>query len=646
MFMRRAGDSGSAPDGPALTEGVQAQIDRYFFGSGGWTGPLGTAGAAVAMVGLTWPYSHHGRAIVWLVAALLVAVYMYVVNTVKKLRRPVDQRGIPWLATSAAAMTGVVFGAAPLIDPDLMRDEVGQVIVLAVLFGMSAGSVGGIAGIAGLGRFVIYPMWFMTSLSLIMLGQWWLAAATLLFLFVMARDLASTSDLLFEILFLRELSRDQADDAQRAARRDPLTGLLNRAGLEVATEAAVAVAGDSIITMFIDLDHFKSVNDRFGHAAGDKVLVEAGERLLTTVRPGDIVARLGGDEFLVILAEELSVAEREAVAKAIIDTLEVPFIVGNHEARISASVGVSVTPTSLFELSAVQREADHALYLAKGQGRRRSVRFDEGVRNELEARAGLETSLRAAIAAGDIEGWGQPIVDLETDQVFAVELLARWRRTDGTFCPPNTFIPLAEEIGLIGDLGDQMLQLGAATLERWRSHPELRNVSVSVNVSPRQLNDAEFVPRLERLVATSEIRPGQLILELTETAELHDLPNAHDLLDRVVASGVLLALDDFGSGYSSVQHLVGLPIEYVKIDGALVRDLGRDTRQTSLVRSIRDLAATLGRTVVVEGVESERQARLLSELRLHLVQGFLYARARPLEEITTTMVGFHARSSV
>ncbi len=328
-------------------------------------------------------------------------------------------------------------------------------------------------------------------------------------------------------------------------------------------------------------------------------------------------------------------AERDQLAHTIIGNLEVPFVVDNFEARISASIGVTVVPGRTFELGAVQRESDHALYVAKGQGRRRSVRFDERVRSELEERSEMETALRGAIEAEEVAAWGQPIVDLETNSIVAIELLARWRRTDGSYCPPSVFIPLAEEIGLIGDLGRQMLERAGEVLATWQG-TDMEAVKASVNVSPRQLADESFVPYLASVVDRWEIPDGGLILELTETAELHELDDVEELLEAIVDLGVLLALDDFGSGYSSVQHVLGLPLEYVKLDGSLVRDLGHDPRQTALVRSVRDLAATLGRTVVVEGIENERQAARLAELRLRYVQGFLWGRARPLGELSGT----------
>ncbi|MGI9622531.1 MAG: putative bifunctional diguanylate cyclase/phosphodiesterase, partial [Acidimicrobiales bacterium] len=457
------------------------------------------------------------------------------------------------------------------------------------------------------------------------------------FMFLLGRDMTSTRDLLFEILYQREQSQDQAQHAQKAAHRDPLTGLLNRAGLEAATAAAAASAS-TITVMFIDLDHFKSVNDRFGHAAGDELLKEVGERLLRTVRPGDIVARLGGDEFLLVFPDELTEPVRDRLASAVISNLELPFEIGNLEARISASLGITVVAAEAFDLSAVQREADHALYVAKAQGRRRSVHFDKNLRSELDERSEIETELRRTISAGGIDAWAQPIVDLERGSVVAVELLARWERSDGTYCPPSIFVPLAEEIGLIGDLGQQMLEHAGHTLATWRHDEHLAAVAVSVNVSPRQLRDESFVPRLRELFQRRELRPGSLILELTETAELHDLPDIDATLAELVEAGALLALDDFGSGYSSVQHLIGLPIEYVKLDGSLVRDLDHDPRQIALVRSIRDLAATLGRIVVVEGVETEAQARQLADLRFQLAQGFYYSPARPIGEFASAVL--------
>lgn len=624
-------DYGILDEDDELRARVRILTDQ-FFDSGRWGGPVGVEIASLITLFLNWPHLNHGRLLVWFGFATLSALAMFFGETVVALRRRTNEAGLPYSAMTATAMVGLVFGSVMWIDIGALQSNEVRLTLLVVLFALTAGSMGGTAGISGLGQFMIFPMWSLAAVALFVSQDYVVSAGCLVFVLLMARDLRSTRVMLFESIFLRELSQSQARSAQMAAHRDPLTGLLNRSGLEAATQTTASRA-NPITAMFIDLDHFKVVNDRFGHDAGDAVLREVADRLVRSVRPGDTIARLGGDEFLLIFEAELTDQTRSQIADDLISSIEMPFSIGENEARISASVGITVVASAAFELNAVQREADRALYVAKGRGRRRSVHFDESVRHELDERSDIETGLRRAIAARQVEPWGQPIVSIDSGTIKVVEFLARWRRADGTFCQPDVFIPLAEEIGLINDLGRHMLTRAAETLSGWRDHPQLSDVKISVNVSPRQLIDESFAEQIEELVDEWKIEPGKLILELTETAELHDAPLMRQTLDEIVAQGVLLALDDFGSGYSSVQHLIGLPIEYVKLDGALIKDLGRDQRQTALVRSIRDLAATLGRTVVVEGVEHERQAKQIAELRIELVQGFLYGAARPLHEL-------------
>ncbi|MGI9624466.1 MAG: diguanylate cyclase domain-containing protein, partial [Acidimicrobiales bacterium] len=294
------------------------------------------------------------RLTIWATCVFVVALGMLFANMFAFLRRPVTSRGIPWVATVLAVLSGVAFGFVPWLDIDAVREQSATIAVVAVLLGASALSAGAMTGAVGLGRLVIYPMWILAAAAMFYIGEYGYGAAGLAFMFLLGRDMTSTRDLLFEILYQREQSQDQAQHAQMAAHRDPLTGLLNRAGLEAAT-AATAASASTITVMFIDLDHFKSVNDRFGHAAGDELLKEVGERLLRTVRPGDIFARLGGDEFLLVFLDELTEPVRDRLASAVISNLELPFEIGNLEARISASLGITVVAAEAFDLGAVQR---------------------------------------------------------------------------------------------------------------------------------------------------------------------------------------------------------------------------------------------------------------------------------------------------
>ncbi len=600
-----------------------------------WLAPVSIWVCALLLVNTARPVMADTRLYVWFAVASIVSMALLITNNIASLHRRVDRGGTPLLANFFGLCGGLCFASFLWLQPSALDDLELRYTVFSVLLAISAGAVGGLAGLAGHGRYVLYPVWISGSLALFHQQEWLIGTASIFFVLVLAKDFDSTNHLLAEILFHRELADGRANEARDDALRDPLTNLLNRAGLTAATQLDSFGSRTSVTAMFVDLDHFKSVNDRFGHATGDQVLIAVANRLLKTVRPEDIVARLGGDEFLVLIDAPLDRPSREGVARSIITALEMPFTTEQFEARISASVGITVVPPGAFDLDAVQREADHALYVAKGQGRRRSAHFDETARSNFDERSELEGSLRQAVGAGDIVCWGQPIVDLETERIAVVELLARWQREDGSYCSPDVFVPLAEETGLIDQLSMQVLDRAVATLDDWRCDPAMSHVSVSMNVSPRQLADHRFTERVCFLLTSGTVPSGRLILELTESADLDDVQGIDSILTQLVEAGARLALDDFGSGHTSVQHLLGLPIEYVKLDGTLIKDLGHDPRQSALVRSIRDLAAAIGKQVVAEGVETDGQVDKLRELRLGLAQGYHFGRAQPLSRFTT-----------
>lgn len=619
---------------PHLTAGVQQQLAAIIFRQNDWLAPVGTFVAALILLQVGGQTMNPVALWVWFSIATANSVATIVGNRSPALHRRIDRTGTPIAANAFGLSGGVIFAAFLWIDIDALADSRLLLSIFCVLLAISAGAVGGIAGISGIGRYVLYPIWVSGSTALFFHGEPLLAAGAVFFVLVMLKDLSETKDLLAEIVYLREVSDQRASLAESEAFRDPLTDLLNRSGLEAATQVSGFGSDGPATAMFVDLDHFKSVNDQFGHPTGDQVLIEAGRRLVGTVRPDDIVARLGGDEFAIIIAQPLDREALTRISNAIIAAMEAPFVVGGIGASISASVGVATAAAGTFDLETILCQADHALYAAKEQGRRRSVQFDETVRNDVEERSELEAALRPAVNNGEIDAWGQPIVDLETGELRIVELLARWARNDGTYCPPDIFVPMAEEIGLGAALAHRMIDQAAEVLVDWRSRPGLQSVSVSVNMSPRQLTAPGIVERIESLMAERAVPAGRLILEVTNSAKLDTVDNIDSILTRFVESGVRLAVDDFGRGYTAVQHLLGLPIEYVKIDGAMVSELGQDPRQDALIRSLRDLATTIGRHVVAEGVETQAQADTLRTMNFRLAQGYHFGRPKPLGQIT------------
>ena len=420
---------------------------------------------------------------------------------------------------------------------------------------------------------------------------------------------------------------------------DSLTNLANQALFRDRVEHALARAsraGEPMAVLFLDLDNFKRVNDSLGHTAGDELLVSVAERLRGCLRLSDTAARLGGDEFAILLEDVGVDGEAEAVADRILESLQQPFGRGDREIFISASVGIAF-PTSGTTGDHLLSEADLAMYTAKrrGKGRRETYRADMHV--EVADRLELESDLRHGLARGELVAHYQPIVSLRTGQMTGVEALVRWEHPTRGFLSPDTFIPLAEESGLVVELGRQMLLQACTQVQEWQvQHPSARTMSVSVNVSPRQLQDDTVLGHVHEALLMSGLPPASLVLEITETAMMQDTESTIDKLRALKGLGVRLAIDDFGTGYSSLSYLQRFPVDLLKIDRAFVSTLaGGDAAadHRSLAATIVSLATTLRLQAVAEGVETEEQAVALAELGCDLAQGYYFARPSTAEDI-------------
>ncbi|MCW2610943.1 MAG: hypothetical protein JWM15_2189 [Cryptosporangiaceae bacterium] len=416
---------------------------------------------------------------------------------------------------------------------------------------------------------------------------------------------------------------------ERAASHDALTGLPNRTlfserlghGL-----ARRAKTGEPLAVMFVDLDRFKTVNDSLGHGVGDSLLIDVARRIRSTLRPTDTVARLGGDEFAV-LCEGLPAGGATAEACDLAGRLRAafaePVTLAGRNHVVTVSIGLVVAGPGLDEPGALLRAADVAMYEAKAAGRNRVAQYDETMQRRVQELLSLEQALRVAVETGAVEVAYQPIVSLHTGRVVAAEALARWRCPDGTVVPPTTFIPLAEELGLIHALGQHVLEHALAAFAGWRSdaHPEL--TGIAVNIAVQQLAAPGFVTTVAGLAERYGVPLDCLVLEVTENALMSDVAGAEVGLVALRALGVKFAVDDFGTGYSSLAYLRHFPVSALKIDRVFVADLERDA---TIVRSVLSLAAALGLEVVAEGVESPRQREILRGLGCDNAQGFLVAR--------------------
>ena len=420
----------------------------------------------------------------------------------------------------------------------------------------------------------------------------------------------------------------------RLARRDALTGLPNRLTFSetLASVMKEPGSGNEVALLLIDVDLFKDINDTLGHAAGDLILKGIARRL-TLLASRDIrVARLGGDEFAVIVtAHQAHRTASDTVARTT-KLLASPFDVAGKAVAVSLSIGVAVTPLDWCDADTMLRNADVALYASKAAGRGTFRIFNPRMDRDTRDRREMADDLRAAVASGGLDLYFQPIVDLATRRIVSCEALARWNRPGHGHVSPMTFIALAEEIGLIQDIGDWVLEDACRTAQTWPEH-----VGVSINLSPHQFDQSRLLATLARVLAETGIRPSRIALEITESLLLRDTTAVQNALKDLRSLGAQIALDDFGTGYSCLSYLQRFPIDRIKIDQSFVREMTRSPEATAIVESICLLAAKLRIATTSEGIETEAHAALLERLGCRDGQGYLFAKPMPAETCTALL---------
>ncbi|MHB8682622.1 MAG: putative bifunctional diguanylate cyclase/phosphodiesterase [Acidimicrobiales bacterium] len=420
--------------------------------------------------------------------------------------------------------------------------------------------------------------------------------------------------------------------ATHRAMHDPLTGLANRTRFLDRLGHALAVRrlpGATVAALYVDIDDFKLVNDRFGHGVGDLLLVEAAGRLNAAVRVGDTVARLGGDEFAVLLENASGIADAIGAAQRILEAFREPFAFGDVEIVCNSSVGIALQERGSVSADELLRNADVAMYRAKNSGKGCAVVFESAMYEALLDRLELESDLRRVVQDDEIDVFFQPIVRLRDNRILGVEALARWPHPTRGFVPPTTFIPLAEDTGLIVTLGRQVLLRSCLWVgERRRTHPE-DELFVSVNLSAPQLQDPGLIAAVERALDAGGIESDGLVLEITESVFMQDTDVTMARLRALDALGVRLALDDFGTGYSSLSYLRRFPVDVLKIDRSFVSALRSGDDHERLTEAIIALGGALGLQCLAEGVEHPEELAVLRALGCDLAQGHLFARPMP-----------------
>ena len=424
----------------------------------------------------------------------------------------------------------------------------------------------------------------------------------------------------------RQQAEEIAERFTRDALHDPLTGLANRALFLDRLQHALGATGRHrmpLATLVMDLDGFKEINDSYGHAVGDELLCAVAKRLVEAVRSNDTVARLGGDEFAIVV-EDVDEAGRELVIERIKRALATPFLIHGQPRMVGGSIGLVLSRGNIDTPSDMLRRADMAMYAAKREGKVGHAVFETGMHTAMVFRLEMKSALQRALQQREFVLHYQPLVELPGGRVTGMEALVRWNRPDGGLVAPGEFIPLAEETGMIVPLGWWVLEEACRTFSRWREkQPEL---TLHVNLSPRQLHDPQATAHVLDALSASGLPAECLVLELTEGSIMQDVETSLVAMEKLTALGVRTSIDDFGTGYSSLSYLQKLPVSVLKIDKSFVDHVADSKQGAALVRAIVGVGQALELQVVAEGVERVEQVGRLQALNCRYAQGYYFSR--------------------
>jgi diguanylate cyclase (GGDEF)-like protein len=423
-------------------------------------------------------------------------------------------------------------------------------------------------------------------------------------------------------------------EAKKLARHDPLTGLPNRRFfVETLGEVLLTTNSDSrSAVLMLDLDGFKSINDAYGHAVGDHALIEFAQRISAVMRAGAVFVRIGGDEFAVIVPNIKSLDDLTALARRIVTAVAEPILIGQISTSVGVGIGIAIAPSDGMNPEIMVQRADRALYRAKAEGRSCIRFFEPDMDAHVERRVAIETELRAAVAAKTIVPYYQPLVAFEGRRVVGFEALARWKSDKFGWVSPDLFIKVAEEIGIISELGDQLLRQACLDARAWP--PEL---TLAFNISAVQLRDPTIGLRVLAILAETGFSPRRLELEITETALVDNIKIAQAVTGQLRQAGVRIALDDFGTGYATLSQLLSLKLDRIKIDRSFVDRLGKDKESTTIVRAVLGLASGFNLETTAEGIENDEQLASLRADGCLEGQGYLFGKAVPANEVINVL---------
>jgi diguanylate cyclase (GGDEF)-like protein len=445
------------------------------------------------------------------------------------------------------------------------------------------------------------------------------------------------------VVLLEDITERRTAEARitHLARYDELTGLPNRVNFRDEIERLLAVPHDAdqlSALLFVDLDQFKQVNDTLGHPCGDQLLCAVADRLRAMLRPEDFVARFGGDEFVVFQQNIKSEEDSAVLARRIVDHLSERYKIDNHLVEIGASVGIAMTAPAGVSADTLLKNADMALYRAKADGRGTFCFFRDEMAQTVEARRILELDLRKALANEEFELFYQPLVNLKSGKISTCEALLRWNHPARGTVSPVDIIPVAEDMGLIVDLGRWILRKACMECMKW---PD--GVSVAVNFSPQQFHQRDVLSEVRYALEVSGLPANRLEIEITESSLLRNTQLTHDVLSQLREIGVRISLDDFGTGYSSLSYLHNFPLQKVKIDRSFLEGIDTD-RPLTLLRGVARLSADLGMSVVVEGIETNEQLELINaDGTVTEAQGYLFSRPVPALRVRQLLNASHGR---